>query len=181
MIETVFLDMDGVITNFNKAVCEKFNLPYPPQTYHFFPEIRSQVNDFCDGSFWQKLEWMDDGRDILRAIIDVFGPEKIYLLTKMMPNAKTASGKMIWVQNNLPFYSDQVILMTLGVPKSLLARPDTLLIEDCDKYVEEFYKAGGYGILVNRPWNKGYERADHTVEDLEIDLLSIVHDVGVDK
>lgn len=167
MINTVFLDMDGIITNFNKAVCEKFDLPYPPQVYHFFPEIRSQVNDFCDNSFWQNLEWMDDGRDILRAITDVFEPEKIYLLTKIMPNTETASGKMIWIQNNLPFYSDRVILMTLGVPKSLLARPDTLLIEDCDKYVDEFRKAGGKALLVPRPWNRAHFQANRTVEIVE--------------
>lgn len=164
MIKTVFLDMDGIITNFNKAVCEKFDLPYPPQTYHFFPEIRKEVNDFCDTSFWQNLEWMDDGHDILRAITDVFEPEKIYLLTKMMPNVEAASGKMIWIQNNLPFYSDQVILMTLGVSKSLLARPDTLLVEDCDKYIKEFCEAGGQSILVPRVWNELHGWANEALQ-----------------
>lgn len=162
MINIVFLDLDGIITNFNKPVCEKFNLPYPPQIYHFFPEIRSQVNDFCDRSFWQNLEWMNDGRDILRAITDIFEPEKIYLLTKMMPNAETASGKMIWIQNNLPLYSNRVILITLGVLKSLLARPDTLLIEDCDKYVDGFREAGGKALLVPRPWNRLHRQANRT-------------------
>lgn len=164
MINTVFLDLDGVITNFNKAVCAKFDLPYPPQTYHFFPKIRSQVNDFCDKSFWQNLEWMDDGRDILGMITEVFEPEKIYLLTKMMPNVGAASGKMAWIQDNLLLYSDRVILMTLGVSKTLLAQPDTLLIEDCDKYFAEFVAAGGQGILVPRLWNKEYEQADKALQ-----------------
>jgi 5'(3')-deoxyribonucleotidase len=156
--------MDGIITNFNKAVCEKFDLPYPPQVYHFFPEIRSQVNDICDKSFWQNLEWMDDGRDILRLVTKIFGLKKIYLLTKMMPNAETASGKMMWIQDNMPFYSNQVILTTLEVPKSLLARPDTLLIEDCDKYVDDFREAGGKALLVPRLWNRAHLQADRTVE-----------------
>ena len=164
MINTVFLDMDGIITNFNKAVCKKFDLPYPPQVYHFFPEIRHQVDNFCDRVFWQNLEWMDDGQDILKAITDTFEPKKIYLLTKMMPNVEAASGKMIWIKNNLPLYFDQVILMTLGVPKSLLAQPDTLLIEDCDKHVDEFRKAGGKALLVPRPWNRTHLRANRTVE-----------------
>lgn len=170
MINTVFLDMDGVITNFNKAVCEKFDLPYPPQVYHFFPKIRPRVNDFCDRLFWQNLEWMDDGHDILRVITNIFEPEKIYLLTKMMPNTETASGKMMWIKNNLSFCSNHVILMTLEVSKSLLARSDTLLIEDCDKYVDEFREAGGKGILINRPWNAGHKRADRTVGDLIYEL-----------
>ena len=164
MINTIFLDMDGVIIDFNKAVCMEFDLPYPPQTYHFFPEIRKEVNEFCNMSFWQNLEWMNDGHDILRMVTEVFEPEKIYLLTKMMPNVETASGKMVWIKNNLPLYSNQVILTTLGVSKSLLARPDTLLIEDCDKYAEEFIKAGGKAILVPRPWNKLHEQADETYQ-----------------
>lgn len=167
MIKTVFLDMDGIITDFNKAVCEKFDLPYPPQVYHFFPEIRLQVNDFCDRSFWQNLKWMNDGHDILRAITNMFEPEKIYLLTKMMPNIESASGKIIWIQNNLPLYSDRVILMTLGVPKSLLAQSDTLLIEDCDNYVDGFREAGGKALLVPRPWNRLHRQAHRTSQYVE--------------
>lgn len=153
MIKTIFLDMDGVITNFNKSVCEEFNLPYPPQVYHFFPEIRESVNEFCDSSFWENLEWMPDGHEILRTVTGIFGTEKIYLLTKMMPNVETASGKMKWIKKNIPAYSNRVILTALGVPKSLLAKRNTLLIDDNDKYIEEFEAAGGQVILVPRPYN----------------------------
>jgi len=164
MIKTVFLDMDGIITDFNKAVCEKFDLPYPPQVYHFFPKIRSQVNDFCNELFWQNLEWMDDGHDILRMVTKRFDTKNIYLLTKVMPNIESASGKMMWIRDNLPIYLDRVIIMTLGVPKSLLAQPDTLLIEDCDKYVDGFREAGGKALLVPRPWNRAHLQANRTVE-----------------
>ncbi len=160
----VFLDLDGVLTNFNKPVCTKFDLPYPPQIYHFFPEFRSQVNDFCNRSFWENLEWMDAGRGILRMVTETFGCENIYLLTKMMPNVESASGKMRWIQNNLPLYSNQVILTTLEVPKSLLAQPDTLLIEDYDKYFDEFIAAGGQGILVPRLWNRLHRQADEALQ-----------------
>lgn len=154
MIKTVFLDMDGVITDFFTPVCEEFNLPYPPQVYHFFPKIRNEVNKFCTTKFWANLEWMDDGRDILRAIMDTLGLEKVFFLTGMMPNVETASGKMMWIQDNLPIYSNRVILTTLKVSKSFLARPNALLIDDYDKCVEEFREAGGKAILVPRPFNK---------------------------
>ena len=160
----VFLDMDGVITNFNKPVCTKFDLPYPPQVYHFFPEFRSQVNDFCDRSFWDNLEWMDEVRDILRMVTETFGCENIYLLTKIMPNVGSASGKMKWIQNNLPLYSNQVILVTHEVSKSLLAQSDTLIIEDNDKNFNEFVAMGGHGILVPRPWNTLYSQADKALQ-----------------
>lgn len=162
MIKTVFLDMDGVLTNFNKAVCEEFNLPYPPQIYHFFPKIRKEVNDFCDTLFWQNLEWMHDGREILRAIMGTLGLETIFLLTGMMPNPGCGTGKMMWIQTNLPIYSPQVILHSLSVPKSFLARPDALLIDDKDENVEEFIAAGGEGILVPRHWNRDYKNVDNS-------------------
>jgi 5'(3')-deoxyribonucleotidase len=173
MINTVFLDMDGVITDFNKSVCEQFNLPYPPQVYYFFPEIRPQVNAFCDRLFWQNLEWMHDGRDILRAITELFEPEKVYLLTKIMPNVESASGKMIWIQNNLPVYFSRVIITSLGVPKSFMARPDVLLIDDNDKFVNEFREVGGKAILVPRPWNTSCSLADKTVLEITKQLRKI--------
>ncbi len=189
MIKTVYLDMDGVITDFVGGVCRAFNKsnPYPALTrdytfWNAWPEVSTKdVDAICNQEFWHNLEWVHDGRDILRAIMGTLGLEKVYLLTQPMPNLESASGKMMWVNNNLPIYLKRTIITTMDVPKSLLAKPDTLLIDDKDENVKEFVKAGGYGILINRPWNKGYERADHTVEDLEIDLLDIVHDVGVDR
>lgn len=162
MIKTIFLDMDGVITDFNKAVCDEFNLPYPPRIYHFFPEIRPEVDDFCTIEFWQNLEWMHDGRDVLRAIMGTLGLEKIYFLSGMMPNVESGTGKMMWIRDNLPLYSNRVIFHGLKVPKSFLARPDTLLIDDKDENVEEFVAAGGQGILVPRPWNKEHKNADRS-------------------
>lgn len=188
MIKTVYLDMDGVLVNFRKGVYDVFNEPWEYTTqstkWNFFEDwnrgiTREQVNDACTASFWDNLEWMYDGRDILRIILDKFIESRIYLLTAPMPNLESASGKMMWVNGNLPIYLKRTIITQ--APKYLLAKSDTLLIDDKDENVEEFVKAGGYGILVNRPWNKGYERANHTVEDLEIDLLDIVHDVGVGK
>ena len=187
MIKTVYLDLDGVITDFVKGVCMTFHRPNPyptlTQDYTFWnawPEISTKtVNDVCDMGFWHTLNWTSDGCDILRTILNHFKPEQIYLLTTPMPNPGSYTGKALWVQSHLPEYSKRLIVTS--APKSLFAKPDTLLIDDKDGNVEEFAEAEGYGILVNRLWNKGNERADHTVEDLEIDLLDIVHDVGVDQ
>lgn len=179
--------MDGVITDFVGGVCRAFNKPnpYPKETrdYSFWnawPEISfKDVNAICNQEFWHNLEWAHDGREILDAIRKTLGLEKVYFVTYPMLNIESPTGKWLWVRDNLPIYLKHTIITQ--APKSLLAKSDTLLIDDKDENVEEFVKAGGYGILINRPWNKGYERADHTVEDLEIDLLDIVHDVGVDQ
>jgi hypothetical protein len=38
--------------------------------------------------------------------------------------------------------------------KELLARPDTLLIDDNEKNISAFRKSGGMAITVPRPWNR---------------------------
>ena len=168
MINTIFLDMDGVIVDFVNGVCKVFGKanPYPKETrdysfWHAWSDISFEdVNNICTQEFWHKLDWMYDGRDTLRAIKDTIGLEKIYLLTMPMPNPETATGKMMWINDNIPIYLDRTIIVTRDVPKSFMTRPDALLIDDKDENVEEFVAAGGQGILVPRPWNRAYEQSD---------------------
>ena len=169
MINTVFLDMDEVITDFNKGVCEAFNMPYQYETffseYKWFPKIgrtRKEVNAKCTIDFWRKLEWMFDGREILEIILDKFNIDQVYLITMPMSNPESATGKWLWIKDNLPsFYKRTIITQA---PKHLLARPDTLLIDDKNENVDGFREAGGKALLVPRPWNRAHLQADRTVE-----------------
>ena len=161
-IKTIFLDMDGVITDFVGGVCRALGkaYPYPDETrdytfWHTWPDISTKdVSAICNQEFWHNLEWMSDGRDTLRSIMDTLGLEKIYLFTQPMPNLESSTGKMMWINDNLPIYLSRTIIITLDVPKSFLARPDALLIDDKDENIEEFRAVKGNGILVPRPWNK---------------------------
>ncbi len=179
MIKTIFLDLDGVLANFRKGVHDAFDEPYDYSTlsgkwnfWEDWPGVTfNMVNNTCDTLFWQHLPWMHDGPDILHAIRNTLGLEKVYFLTTPMPNIGSPTGKWAWVRDNLPVYLKHTIITQ--APKSLLAGPNTLLIDDKDENVEEFAAAGGHAILVNRPWNKGRERANHTVSDLELDLLEV--------
>lgn len=198
MIKTVFLDMDGVMVDFLGGLHRALDVPYDVRDYPYekgkwnmlcdirqgfeqIPSTFEQCNNACTSDFWANLEWMLDGNEIFQMVWEKFDPENIYLLTTCMPNPGSAPGKLRWLNKHISSFVPRAIILGSGVPKGSFAKPDTLLIDDKDENVEEFAAAGGYGILVNRLWNKGYERADHTVEDLEIDLLDIVHDVGVDQ
>lgn len=170
MINTVFLDVDGVLANFRKGIHDAFNKPYNYSTlskkwlfWDDWPDVTfKMVNAACTINFWANLEWMHDGRDILEIILDKFSINQIYLLTTPMPNVESPTGRWIWIRDNLPkFYKRTIITQA---PKSLLARPNTLLIDDKSKNIDEFLKAGGYGLLVPRAWNYTYLYADKTVE-----------------
>ena len=191
MIKTVYLDMDGVLVNFLGGLHKALDVPYSYENYpyekgkwdmltdipigkwdeelgHDEHYTFEQCNDCCDMVFWVDLNWMHDGHEILRAILDEFNTSLIYLLTTPMPNLESASGKMMWVNDNLPVYLKRTIITQ--APKHLLARPDTVLFDDKDENVNKFRKAGGQAILINRPWNAGHGRANNTVEDFKNEL-----------
>lgn len=150
-INKIYLDMDGVLTDFNKTVCKQFNLPYPPKEYSFFEPIRKQVDDFCNADFWEHLEWMLDGKEILQLVEYHFPLAEIYLLTCPMFNLGSWTGKYLWVKRELPNYTKRLIITP--VPKEILADKSTLLIDDCDEKVQRFWDKGYAAILVPRFWN----------------------------
>ena len=170
MINTVFLDVDGVLANFRKGIHEAFDKLYDYPTlspkwtfWDDWPDVTFEmVNAVCTIPFWTGLEWMHDGYDILTAVEYKFAPTQICLLTTPMPNLESASGKMIWVHDHLPNYLKRTIITQ--APKHLLARPDILLIDDKDRNVDGFREAGGKALLVPRPWNRTHLQADRTVE-----------------
>lgn len=166
MIKTIFLDIDGVLADFRKGVHDAFNKPYFYSTltskWYFWddwPDVSSKMVDaICTMEFWIELSWMYDGQDILREVTKYFKPEQVYLLTTPMSNVESPTGKWIWVKNNIPKYYKRTIIAQ--APKSLLAKPDCLLIDDKDENVEKFIAAGGDAILVPRPWNKLHKDKD---------------------
>ncbi len=177
MIKTVYLDLDGVLVNFVKGVCNALDKHYRcsnrgwPTDYTFWnewPDITfDAVNAACNTEFWSSLDWMHDGQDIQAIVARHFRLDQIYLVTQPMPNVESATGKWLWVKHNLPKYYSRMITAPAGVPKALLAKPDTLLIDDKDENIDEFILAGGQGLLVPRSWNRAYPNADRTLSIVE--------------
>lgn len=176
MIKTVYLDMDGVLVDFRRGICEALNKPIYPasQKWYFWeewPDITFEmVNNACSIDFWRNLDWMPDGKEILSIIFNKFNINQIYILTTPMPNPNSPTGKWLWIKDNLPeFYKRTIITQA---PKKLLANSDTLLIDDKDQNIDEFVNAGGRGILVPRSWNDYNVWADRSLEFIKICLES---------
>jgi 5'(3')-deoxyribonucleotidase len=164
----VFLDMDGVLVDFMGGLHKSLRLPYSYEAYPYqkgkwimltgirgfadIPATFEQCDECCSSIFWKNLEWMHDGHHILNTVAAKFGVKNIQLLTTPMPNIGSWTGKYRWVHRHLPDFVKRLIVTR--APKSLLAGPDTLLIDDKDENVEEFRAVGGQAILVPRPWNK---------------------------
>jgi len=173
MIKTVFLDVDGVLADFNKLICEKIGAEYPPTKWFYNEGFCSfdEMDKLCDFDFWVNVSWMPDGNEILKLIRSKFSLRNIYLLTTPMPNVQSPSGRWAWIKKYLPDFYWQTILCP--APKKLLAKPNTLLIDDKTKNVDEFRQAGGQTILVPRPWNSLHLLADKSVEIVKQQLAEI--------
>lgn len=153
----VFLDMDGVLVDFRRGVCEAFDRDDPSDSWTFWEDwegiTSSDVNAKCDEDFFFHLNWTYEGIDIFKAVFEKYTPDNdIYLLTVPMPNLGSWTGKAQWVNRYIPVFNERLIVT--WVPKALFAGPDTLLIDDKDENIAEFVAAGGQGILVPRPWNE---------------------------
>jgi len=177
----VFLDLDGVLVDFVGGVHNALGLPYRYDEYPYekgkwnmlgdvggkfwdgkFPF--SVVNGLCSQEFWSNLAWMHDGWRLLHGRAGIMSKfDDITILTAPMPNPGSWTGKYLWVEKNMPAKFLKNIIMSV-VPKSLLAGPDTLLIDDKDENIAEFVAAGGCGILVPRPWNELHGWADEALQ-----------------
>lgn len=162
----VFLDLDGVLVDFRRGVCEAFERDDPSTNWKFWENwegiTTALVDAVCDIDFWIHLKWTLEGSEIEEAVRSKFCFKDIYLLTTPMPNPYSSTGKLCWIKEHMPWAYDRTILSY--APKSLLAGLDTLLIDDKDENIAEFVAAGGKGILVPKPWNELHGWAGETLQ-----------------
>lgn len=162
-LHRVYLDCDQVLTDFVAGSLAAVGIDYPgtknwPEgwTYDFFRQAgtsREEVDKHCGVDFWANLPWIEDGKDIRNQVLSRFRPDEITVLTTPMRNNGSYTGKMIWFERNVPELYHRVV--PTAVPKDEFAVDfNCLLIDDCQRNVEAFIKAGGASILVPRPWNQ---------------------------
>lgn len=170
----IFLDLDGVLVDFIRAACEVLSTPYPPTNYDWCKknsEDWDKLNKASGCLFFEFLDWMPDGKEILQIVENVVKPKNIYLLTTSMPNSRSVTGKLLWIKRELPQYYNRTIFTY--APKSLLAKSNHILIDDKDDNVVEFNKAGGKAILVPRPWNRNRKYINNIVDFIKLEFLRI--------
>jgi len=173
----VFLDVDGVLANWNAGVFEKLGMHYAYDKWPFAKgrdgwdwnkEIGknfTEISDLCDFDLWANLPWMPDGKEIYGVVRDIFGEASIRLLTAPMPNVDSASGKMEWVYRNLPQLKRKVIITT--APKDVFAQvPDSILVDDSSTNVDAWRDAGGKAVLVPRWWNDDHHLSLFTLSTI---------------
>ena len=155
----IFLDLDGVIANFTKAVANAFNIDYDGIEDNWTPgehsiatqigksegEIWARVNKI--DTFWQDIEVYPHAKKMVKYLK---GKYEVHVCTSPSSQPDCASGKIKWLVKH-GFGFGRNIIVTPN--KHLFAGPNRLLIDDMDKNCNKFKEFGGEVILFPQVWN----------------------------
>ena len=178
----IYLDMDGVLTDFVGGVFNLFGKQYVEEDYplgkwKFFEDWGITESEFwqrvhqCGPHFWETLDPFPGAKDLVsfgfyRGLIP---RGQMSILTSPSRSPHCYSGKVQWLINhgiNLP--------VTITTNKEQLAQPGRLLIDDKIENCERFRAAGGDAIVFPQPWNNyggfdaltGESRVNHIIEEV---------------
>jgi len=148
-ISEVFLDMDGVVTDWEKAACELMGIDM--STVNFkgdekavekvleYDDLVDEINKGYD-EFFVNMPAHDHTNELMTACEEANG---IILTAPMMKCPGVYSGKVEWVQRYWPD-TDRIIVTK---HKQSCAKPTALLIDDRKSSCEDFVTAGGNAIV----------------------------------
>lgn len=180
----LFLDMDGILTDFHSAAMEYFDIPkdtvFPANdfdTVKYMCAAKSKaigVNTFWEQDFWKLLDvkfWSQmlktkECNDILKVSEQIF--EDNVCILSSPANGVSAQGKVMWIEENLPSFSHRFLL---GKGKAFVAGPQSILVDDRNENVDDFILHGGHALLYPRHWNR---RWDEKQFDFMLELSMIL-------
>ena len=176
---TVFLDMDGVLADFNTRCADVFGQPEkgtfekdPPlvensaehfgfEDAHAFWQAIGRHGAF---DFWSRIEPMPWCNILYNRLFNAPFVDRVLVCTSPARNPDSAKAKLMWLQGQIgglsPF-RDWVLVPSEH--KHYLAGPNRVLIDDRESNIEDWRSAGGIGYLFPMPWNREGKDVDWQV------------------
>lgn len=141
---TMYVDMDGVLADFERAVEQRFG-----KTMDEMPkgELWGRIKHYNDdvAPWFATLPMMPDAMELWKFLNSNF--KNIQILTASGSTPKDAGGqKKRWVGEKLG-WSVKVNVVGGANEKAAFANENTVLIDDRSKAIDPFIAAGGIGIL----------------------------------
>ena len=138
---TLYLDMDGVLADFNKEY-----LKLNPNVY----DRKRFRNAVMEDKIFEKLDFMPDTQELLNHVRKLHGIN-IEILTSMgthdpIQGAEAKRQKLAWLEKHGINYKANFV-RNKEEKGALFAKPNTILVDDSVGCVAPFIKAGGRGIL----------------------------------
>lgn len=166
---TILLDIDGVIADTLRELCEYFNVdlkdlerrekPLSPHFEDLLGVDRKKIDDIS-AEFWASVRLMPWAYELVDLFKFVFGIDNVVFCTspgRLDPSSNffknITRGKEIWVSRNFPEFRTRVVFCYC---KWYLASPKHILVDDREDQISPFIKNGGYGILFPAIYNSKY-------------------------
>lgn len=173
MIRRIFIDLDDVCNTFTMYTLYSVGCPVSSTDYGDYPaecgyDIVAAANQllgrpqFTVPAFWDAIPrgiWATVPPSLLfpwlvHAAEEIVGRENVCIATSPTKDPECLAGKLEWIHRHMPQWMWRQYAITPR--KYLLARPDSLLIDDHPGNIDQFEAHGGRGVLVPRPWNSAY-------------------------
>jgi hypothetical protein len=149
----IFCDMDGVLTDFDKHA----------KAHNKFNEKGQPKWEELDFAWWSTMPAYEGAKEFFG---DLGKRGKTRFLTAPIMNAGCFRGKAEWIKE---FLCNRFGLLKLVIAraedKNLLARPHHILVDDRQKNIDEWVKAGGIGILHKGDYADTLKRADEAMAE----------------
>lgn len=174
---TIYCDMDGVLTDFEKRFLEclktegkkyySLKLINSVQSPKDFEEKEGTkefwkfIDEHIGETFWSEMDWMKGGGELWDFIV----PYKPVILTSPSRHSGSKLGKKLWVQQNLTPVPE--VRFKYGKAKSDYANEKAILIDDRDENLKAFKAKSGLTIkcekgnitpVINKLKELGYGR-----------------------
>lgn len=170
----IYLDLDGVIIDFIKGVCNWFKIPHEAEKFthwNSMPEILNiSNNEFWENiknpCFWEGLGFYSEAENFIEKLREKY---KVILISS--PAHGCAGYRQNWIEKNLPeFFKKGHYILTPA--KWTCAHKNTILIDDSEKNCFSFINSGGYAFLYPQPWNGRNDLSEKQKNNFILKIIS---------
>ncbi len=191
-IDTVFVDLDGVLVDFvdsarraliAKGVIEPIShedmmAKWPRGNFEFHDVFNVPEGkvwgalDRLGEDFWAEMEPTADFRELWSMLSIPFRSDNGHIVVCTSPSKDpgSAAGKIRWMERHISKGFRAFIVTPV---KHMLARPGAVLVDDSDEKVNKFREHGGQAILVPRLWNSDHKFADNAAQVVKAELRKL--------
>ena len=137
---TIYLDMDGVIVDFDKQFEDAFDMPPREFEKAFGAEMFWKKIEERGVGFWRGMDWMPGGQELYNRVSQY----NHYLLSSPSRSDTSKIGKHMWKKDNTP---NTKLILARSYNKKNYADKSNILIDDREDNIQQWRDAGGIGIL----------------------------------